>query len=258
VNATAAQTVPTFEEIFWSDTAVCPVGKTRVECKILVLTNQFGWTDRYAITKTGYLRECGRCQDFSGVLREFGHVFAGVCFLCNGAGVRRSGSAQSVATAIARLERQTRKEIARLAQVEAERPAMEARELEIRKGIAAKAEIAAHAQNDRIEASRYAAEIGSKITVSGEVKVAMYLEPHQYGWSGRMFVIIEGTGVDAGITLKMTSGASSLFGLEKGQIVVVKGSVKDHTTREGIAQTVVERPKVGIICNADGTVPAAE
>lgn len=191
----------------------------------------------------GSLRKvCGKCSG-SGFLPEYAGIYAGVCFDCNGAGVRKTqyASIEAAEKAIARNIRAraaaAAKRAAEWAAGQAERDAKER----------AAAEFEAHRENERINAAaatRYAAEVGAKVSVTGTVAVAMYLEPTQYGWSGRMLVVVEGTGSDAGVVVKVTSGARSLFGLERGETVTITGTVKAHAVYEDKAQTVLDRPKV--------------
>lgn len=92
-----------------------------------------------------YWTACGRCPDWSGSLREFGHVLSGVCFECNGRGTRKVyDSPEQIVRLVKRREsdrkRAARKEAERLAAQDAERDAWAAANPEV---VAALAEVLA-------------------------------------------------------------------------------------------------------------------
>lgn len=235
-----AETVPAFAPSIATSQDRRNIGRYGQWAEIVVVRGMFGWTDRYAQIDGILYRECGRCSDFTGTLREYGHVFEGVCFLCNGRGYRAQGIVK-VETAVTRLDRQVRKEIARLAQVEAARPAMIARELAFRAELVAKAEVAAYAEAERRGAMRYAGQVGEKVQVSGAVRTALVLEPIQYGWSSSMLLVIDS---HDGIVVKVVTTASWAWNVERGQDVTITGTVKALEEYRGVLQTVVKSPRL--------------
>lgn len=100
------------------------------------------------------------------------------------------------------------------------------------------------AEAERRAGQRHAGEVKGKVTVTGRVVVRRYCEPYAYGSAGTLFIIIEGTGDDEGVTVKMNSGAECVWDLAEGQTVTVTGTVKAHDEYQGTPQTVLTRPKV--------------
>lgn len=86
--------------------------------------------------------------------------------------------------------------------------------------------------------ARYVGEPGSKdkVTVTGTVAVAMTVPGYAYGSSDKL-VVIEGTGDDAGVTVKVVGSAAWLWEVERGDAVTVTGKVKRHTDYNGTPQT---------------------
>lgn len=92
---------------------------------------------------------------------------------------------------------------------------------------------------------RYAGPVGEQVTVTGTVAVHRYIEPREFGWSGSWLVVVEGTGADEGITVKMFGSGAALRQAERGATVTVSGRVKAHGDYNGVPQTEVgPRPKV--------------
>lgn len=102
------------------------------------------------------------------------------------------------------------------------------------------AEAAQAAKDAKQNASRYFE--GDKVAkATGTVVTAIRVES-RFGIS--MLVVVEGTGDYAGITFKMFGTGATLWETERGQSVLVSGSVKDREVYEGVKQTVLTRTKV--------------
>ncbi|MFE0490108.1 hypothetical protein [Streptomyces griseoaurantiacus] len=93
--------------------------------------------------------------------------------------------------------------------------------------------------------ARYAGEVDEKVTVTGVIKV---YKPStaQYGYrtTTNVFMIVEGTGADAGVTLKLSTAAAAAFDVDRGDTITVTGTVKAREERGGIPQTKIARPKI--------------
>lgn len=192
----------------------------------------------------GVYSECGRCSG-RGWISAFGHVYDGVCFECNTVGVR------PFAASIEAAQRKVRSAQAKALRAQAEAVAAEQARLAALPGIIAAAHVAALAEDDQREAAareaaartaaqRFIGTEGDKITFTGKVVVTFDMES-VYGT--RVLVVIEGTGTDAGATLKTVGTSAFHFAAERGEVVTVKATVKDHETYNGTKQTVVLRPK---------------
>lgn len=184
-----------------------------------------------------FFRACRRCGG-TGSKPEFGHVYAGECFGCCWTG-RERGYADEKTARKAVLRKHAREarsaakravEAAAALAVSRERDHAEALRMDAQRDKRAAAALA----------SRYAGEVGSKVRVTGVVRVAMTTES-MYG--SKRFVILEGTGDDAGITLKMAGTSAVLWDVDKDDELTVAGTVKEHDVREGVRQTVVIRAK---------------
>lgn len=95
----------------------------------------------------------------------------------------------------------------------------------------------------KLAAARYAGEVGAKVTVTGVVKTAMVVDGYMPG-SSEMLVIVEGTGSDEGVTIKVKGTGKTLWDAERGQEVTVTGTVKRHGEYKGTPQTEVTRAKI--------------
>jgi hypothetical protein len=90
----------------------------------------------------------------------------------------------------------------------------------------------------------YVGEVGAKVTVTGTVVVAYFLEAQNYGWASRTLFVVEGTGADEGATVKWVTSAAVDMG--RGDEVELTATVKAHEQYEGTPQTVVTRAKVKV------------
>lgn len=194
-------------------------------------------------------KACGRCSGTGKVWAM--HVYAGECFECHHAGVRRF--ADDLDSATAKLKKAARAAARREAKRQAEVDAAEAARC-TPEAIAAAHELALkvnereNAKAAAVEASRHVGAPGDRVTVKGVVAVAMDVEAEDFR-TGRpttkRFVIVKGHGEDDGITLKLTGTAQALYDIEKGEDVTITASVKAHTTgRDGEAVTTAIRPKL--------------
>ncbi|TAK89346.1 MAG: hypothetical protein EPO06_11830 [Burkholderiaceae bacterium] len=117
------------------------------------------------------------------------------------------------------------------------------------------AEVAAADAADRaaraakVTASRYAADPGQRVTVTGTVMVA---KPYETAYGGGVFLVVEGTGDDAGVTLVWSGSASGMWALRRGDATTITATVKELGEREGVKQTKVTRGRV------DSHTPAEE
>lgn len=189
--------------------------------------------------------ECGRCTNGTGTLSCFGHVYGGVCFECNGAGVRVYGATVEAA------QRKVRSAQAAALRAQAAADQAAADYAAALPGIIAAAYVAALAEDDQrnaAAAAQAAAEAaqsfagveGDKITFTGTVTVTFACES-VYGT--RYMVIVEGTGANAGQTVKTVGTSAFHFEAERGDVVTVKATVKGQEVYKGTKQTVVIRPK---------------
>lgn len=183
---------------------------------------------------------CGRCSG-RGFMAEYAGIYAGECFECRYAGVKLYAADTGEA---ARKVRKAQAAAARAAaKWEAEAPAREAAAI-----AAAAAELeAAHAaaleeaaRREALEARRWIGTEGGKVTVSGTVTRAFSV------WSrfgSSMLVVIEGTGDDAGVTLKTFGTSDWHYDREEGEAVRITATVKAHELYDGVRETVVKSPK---------------
>lgn len=194
-------------------------------------------------------RACGRCYERAGRIQAFGHVFSGICFECNGAGIRHY--APSVAEAQAKVRKAQAADARRAAKEEAERPAREAaaakawaETIERAHALALEDDAEWEAKQARLAAQRFAGEVGGKVTVIGKVVKNLSVEGN---FNGRKtysrLVIVEGAGDDAGVTVKTFGTSEWHYAVEEGDEVVVTATVKAHETYRGTKQTVIIRPK---------------
>lgn len=217
----------------------------RVECRRMVAALTIGDTALLLGSTGTVYRECGRCTAGTGTLACFGHVYGGICFECNGAGVRQYGETIEAA------QRKVRSAQAKAARAAAAAQAAADAYAAALPAIVEAAHIAALAEQDQREAAardaqaaadaqRYLGETGAKITFTGKV-VVTYTCESVYGT--RYLVVIEGQGDDAGATVKTIGTSEFHYAAERGEVVTIKATVKDHEEYRGTKQTVVIRPK---------------
>ncbi|ASR84839.1 hypothetical protein SEA_HURRICANE_95 [Mycobacterium phage Hurricane] len=196
-----------------------------------------------------WLEDCGRCGG-SGLYRwvnSFG-VCEGTCYGCFGTGkVERS---QAVSTA-----RKAAREAALFAEhgdAIAEYHANIARENAARE--LAEAWDAAHAEQARREA-RLAAmnnntvgEVGERLRgLDAEVVVSAGFERDKYAGYGTEYVKIVVFKLADGRVLKAMGTSRDLFGLDRGDMVKVTGTVKGYGEYKGQTQTLLQRVKVEVV-----------
>lgn len=95
--------------------------------------------------------------------------------------------------------------------------------------------------------------VGAKgVTVTGTITVAASFESTNFNGfpETKRVVIVEGSGADEGVTVKMMGGAQALWDAERGQVVEVKGTVKEFSEYRGVPQTVFIRPKFKVLAEA--------
>lgn len=209
---------------------------------------QLEGTTLYRGTDGTLYRECGRCGG-RGVMREYGHVYAGECFECHEAGVRHY--ADDEAAAISKLRKAARaaarRDAKRQAVIDAHAASKVTPEAIDRcHDEALRIQAALEAKVTKAAASRHLGNVGDRVTVTGTVKVAMDVEAEDFRTghpTTKRFVIVT---TDDGVTLKMTGTADALYRIERDEAVTLTASVKAHTIgRDGEAVTVAIRPKLG-------------
>lgn len=89
--------------------------------------------------------------------------------------------------------------------------------------------------------SRHSGEPGDKVSITGVIRVAKDIEG-TYGTS--VFLVIEGTGADEGITWVSFSTAKSVWRAKSGDVITAAAKVKEHTERDGVAQDKVTHIKI--------------
>lgn len=97
------------------------------------------------------------------------------------------------------------------------------------------------------EATRYAADVDAKITVTGKVTRTIELEPVDVGYgnvSYRRMILIEGTGEQAGCIFKWIGTSNLAFELEEEAQVKLAATVKKHDIYNDTKQTVITRCRV--------------
>lgn len=196
-------------------------------------------TDKVAV-------ECGQCTNgvYTGFSRVHWNNGAGDttwCFWCNGTNRRFI----SVSTA-----RRNAKSAAFRAEYAVEIEAVRiAREAEANARIAAEefaaAWDAAHAEQARRAAlvQGFLGQIGEKVTGTGTVQVAKYIEG-SWNRSSSMFIVVK---LDSGQVVKTFGSSQTLFRLDRGWRVEVSGTVKAHETFNGQDQTVLTRTKAVVL-----------
>lgn len=100
------------------------------------------------------------------------------------------------------------------------------------------------AEQARQDAARWYGEEKQRIDATGTVKTAFSVEESNYATGmpeHKMIVIIAGTGEFTGVTFKIKGTGATLWDVEKGQAVTVRGTVKRHGEYDGIKQTELTR-----------------
>ena len=106
---------------------------------------------------------------------------------------------------------------------------------------------AAHAEQARRTAmvTGFVADIGEKVDVTGAVTVATSFDVPSYRGYGpddrKALVVVT---LDDGHVVKATGTGRSLFDIERGTRVRIRGTVKDHDNYRGQDQTVLTRAKI--------------
>lgn len=97
------------------------------------------------------------------------------------------------------------------------------------------------AKQERLASKRHAGTVGDRITITGTVVTALTTEPGQ--WGSSRLIVIEGTDADEGVTAKFFTSARWAWSVERDETITVIATVKTHTTRDGVPQTELARPK---------------
>lgn len=186
-------------------------------------------------------RICGRCGG-SGVKPEFGHVYQGECFDCRYTGLTTTWKSLQDAQKAAQRRAKAAERAAAKRDAEAAKRLAEQRERDHADALREDERRTELAR--RADSSRYAAEVGSKVTVTGRVTIHKVVEGF-YGSS--VFAIIEGTGEDAGITVKVFGTGAFLWNIDRDDNVTLTATVKSHDTYQGVKQTTVTRAKGSVL-----------
>lgn len=206
--------------------------------------------------KVAYECECSRCGNGNGVYYIGvcnnqlipSHVANGVCFKCGGTGKERATmiimTPENRAKADAERAKREAKVAEEQAKREAERKAQEQREAEER--ARREAEIAAQKAN-----SQYVGNIGDRVELTLTLAYTAYWEVRSfYGGTETMHMHIFKDADDNTFTWKTSNGvcmpqADGQYKVaEKGDTVVLKGTIKDHSEYKGEKQTVLTRCKI--------------
>jgi hypothetical protein len=190
-------------------------------------------TDRVAVN-------CDRCGGTGRVVFEW--VDGGRCWGCFGTGK----STISVTTA-----RKWAKGEAFVAEYNDQIKAYWAEFEAIQARAAAEAEFAAAWDEAHAEAARrnalvggFLGAVGDKVSVTGTVNVAKYVEAQSYNRSSSIFLIVT---LDNGQVVKTFGSGASLFSLNRNDRVTLTGAVKAHETYRGQDQTVLIRVKAVVL-----------
>jgi len=110
----------------------------------------------------------------------------------------------------------------------------------------------ADAQRDEFRSNaRHVGSIGDKVSVTGTVKIAKAMDT-QYGRS--LFLIVEGTGDDAGVTVKTFGSGRTLWAANPGDQVTIAGTVKALDEYDNVPQTVLTRTKLEVLDTVEPSV----
>lgn len=91
----------------------------------------------------------------------------------------------------------------------------------------------------------FVGQIGDKVSdLTGTVQVAKYMPSQRYGWSASMFIVVK---LDNGQVVKLSGSGESLFGVERGDQVTLRGTVKDQQSYNGQDQTVLKSVKMTVV-----------
>lgn len=189
------------------------------------------------------LIKCERCGG-SGVYAwrvENGKIIPtivdnGVCHKCGGSGKVKGKWIERTP------EYQAKLDARREAKIEAERARLEA----IRKEREAEEEAKRKAEEERIKAlkaiSQHVGIVGERITAKGSfVKTAWFEVPSFAGYGMTTMYIHTFKDADGNVFIWKTSSG---LGLESGEPVNIKGTVKEHSEYQDEKQTVLTRCKV--------------
>lgn len=104
----------------------------------------------------------------------------------------------------------------------------------------------AHAEQARRAAlvTGFVAAIGDKVDAIGTVTVATTFDREAYQRNGMESVALVVVTLDDGRVVKAVGTGRSLYDVERGDRVRIRGTVKDHATYRGQDQTVLTRAKV--------------
>ena len=116
----------------------------------------------------------------------------------------------------------------------------------VRKGIESRAARKAEWADKQATANahlKHLGAVGEKITLTLTLKKAIVIgEYQQYRWSpiiSRYLLILE----DADKNVVIYCGTSNAMPYTEGNTVTIKATVKEHGVRNGVKQTVIQRPK---------------
>lgn len=198
--------------------------------------------------KIAYRVECWKCSG-RGTISAYAHVFAGECFECRGTGWLEEKAILMTPENKAKADAERAKREAEIAKeqerIAAERAAEEQRKAE--EQAKREAEIAAAKA-----ISQYVGNIGDRLDMTLTLDHSAYWEQRSYGGYGTetMYCHIFKDADGNTYTWKTTNGVYIALGndqykvAEKGDTVVLKGTVKDHTEYNDEKQTVLTRCKV--------------
>ena len=117
----------------------------------------------------------------------------------------------------------------------------------VRKGIESRAARKAEWADKQVEANdhlKHLGAVGEKITLTLTLKKSIVIgEYQQYRWSpviSRYLLILE----DAENNVVIYCGTSNAMPYTEGNTVTIKATVKEHGVRNGVKQTIIQRPKV--------------
>lgn len=104
----------------------------------------------------------------------------------------------------------------------------------------------AHAEQARRAAlvSGFVGDIGDKIDADGVVDVATTFERESFRGYGTDLVALVVVTLDDGHVVKTSGTGRTLYGLERGERVHIRGTVKGHGQRNGQDQTVLKAVKI--------------
>lgn len=185
------------------------------------------------ISETHAQEVCGRCGG-QGRIPSYGHVEGGICFKCNGSPLGAIADIASLKEKAERLriaqEKREAKRMAEWEKKEAERKAREAK-WQAEKDAAREARAS---QSKHLEA-----EVGQRTEVTGTVVLARRIEGDVYG--DKMLIILD---CGDGVTVKTFSTSAWVWNVDRGDVVTVKATVKEHGEYKGEKSTMVTRAQL--------------